>query len=706
MIRGGIFFRRDRIMCRIGHFALLVILLAPWVMGESSFSTFSTSQLQAPGSGTVRLEKMGDDKVQVSSHYWILEFDLKNGGVLKSIVFPHGSGKNLLLDSLSSSVGPWSERNSPTTNFASSRDGDVLQLTFSGAMAKPDRLAGPVEYETQWSISGFTVRLDQRIRLKEEMNISTAAIGSLTLRGELDEFGLRRGPEADSDPRKQAPASFGRIEGKGDHFIDEHHAPIYLLFFQRGVEGLDLSMASDLDSWEKGFAGSAGSGHYAASATSDGSGLLIRRQPLSLPRPVRVQKGEYTFSYYLGLPRLVEKSNRKWRHLSFGNHPWPSDSDIHQWAENGVNVVRLHNDYTEDENFWHDGAWPPYDQAGMSELRRVIATCHKFKIKVIPYFSIHELHPKAPGYQENEQAWKRTNDQVGTVYHNLWGKGEFGAQMCPLSGWLERRKKDVKAAYSELGFDGIYYDWVWGMSCNNKNHNAQLHLGTDGIVDFLAWTRRLIGPEGILVLHLYGQMPSISLENYADLVVNMEEYSDSEKMMKMADVPLVTYLAESIPRSPCPSYRKDRGRELNQNNIAHLVSLGMFPWSDPQEEGYPDALTLFRTFLPYKLEDFKLHDALTDRVKTGWEDVYGAVYASPEQALIILSNTANQPRKKVIWRVIPGDLGFVNMPQEILVKDTLAKTQQHWPISALSDGSLETELSPYQYKVFEITSIR
>ncbi len=693
-------------MKKVGHFTLFLILLAPWALCEGSFSPLSTAQLQVPGSGPVRLEKMGEDKVQVSSLYWILEFDLRNGGVLDSIVFPHGSGKNLLLDSLCSSVGPWSERNSPTTNFASSRDGNVLQLVFSGAMAKPDRLPGPVEFENRWIITGFTVRLDQKIRLKEDMNISSAAIGSMTLRSDLDEFGLRRGPEADNDPHKQAPAAFGKIEGKGDRFIDEHHAPIYLLFFRRGLEGLDLSMASDLETWESGLAGMAGGGHYEASVTSDGFGLLIKRQPLSTPRPVRVGKGEFTFSYYLGLPRLVEKSNRKWRHLSFTNHPWPSDSEIQRWAENGVNVVRLHNDYTEDENFWHDGAWPPYDQAGMAELRRVVATCHKFKIKVIPYFSVHELHPTAQGYRENEQAWKRTNDQAGSVYHNNWGKGEFGAQMCPLSGWLERRKKDVETAYRELGFDGIYYDWVWGMPCNNKNHNARLHLGTDGIVDFLAWTRRLIGPEGILVLHLYGQMPSISLENYADLVVNMEEYSDSDKMMKMADVPLVTYLAESIPRSPCPSYRKERGLELNQNNIAHLVLLGMFPWSDPAGEDYKETLKLFRAFLPYRLEDFQLHDALTHSVKTGWEDVYGAVYASPEQALIILSNTTDQPRKNVVWRIAPEKLGIRSMPREILVKDTVSKTQHQQPVSALSDGSLETELGPYQYRIFEITPIR
>jgi len=78
------------------------------------------------------------------------------------------------------------------------------------------------------------------------------------------------------------------------------------------------------------------------------------------PSPRHIRPGEYSFSYFLGLPRIVEKSDRKWRHVSFGNHPWPSDADIAHWAESGVNIARLHNDYAPDENFWHDGAWPPY----------------------------------------------------------------------------------------------------------------------------------------------------------------------------------------------------------------------------------------------------------------------------------------------------------------------------------------------------------
>jgi hypothetical protein len=31
----------------------------------------------------------------------------------------------------------------------------------------------------------------------------------------------------------------------------------------------------------------------------------------------------------------------------------------------------------------------------MAELKRVIASCHRYKIDVVPYFSIHEFHPKS-----------------------------------------------------------------------------------------------------------------------------------------------------------------------------------------------------------------------------------------------------------------------------------------------------------------------
>jgi hypothetical protein len=664
---------------------------APVLAGAPDFS--------APGGGEIQLQTDEGNRVVVQSQYWRLEFDLRNGGVLDTIVFPHGSGQNLLLQPLVTSVGGWSDRDAPTVTLRSSTQGNLLKLEFSGRLAAVGRQAGPVGFRTTWTISPFMVRADHTLIFSQEVPAASVSIGSTTLRRDLDEFGLRIGPGDDPDPGQSAPATFGKIPGENVAFVDRHHMPLYLLLFRRNVEGFDLTTASDIETWEKGLTGRPGLGHFSAALAGDG--IQLTRQPLSVHRPVNIRPGEYTFSYFLGLPRIVEKSDRKWRHVSFGNHPWPSDADIAHWAESGVNIARLHNDYAPDENFWHDGAWPPYDAQGMAEMRRVIATCHKSGIKVVPYFSIHEFHPTAEGYQQHESEWARTVGPLTTVHHNFEGKGEFGAQMCPLSGWLDRRKHDIEKAYRELGFDGIYYDWVMQLPCDNPKHNPKLHLGTDGVIDLLAWTRRLIQPQGTLIVHIYGLMPSIAFENFGDLVVNMEEISDTESFMHMGQAPLVTVLAESIPRSPCPSYREDRALERNRNNISQLVVLGMFPWAGGVTDNVTEAtLKLFRAFRPYQLEDYLFRNADSGVIRTGWDDVYGALYFKPSQALVVVSNTSPEPRKNIVLRVQPDALAFHS--GHLAVTDTVTGKAVTVDTSALTDGSLVMQLDGYEYRILEV----
>jgi len=683
---------------RVGQ--LLILLLCATAAASRSHD------VSAPGGGTVRLAVAEKDRVKVSSDYWWLEFDLRNGGRLDTILFPHGSGKNVLAAPLCTYVDHWSDGSAPEPRFRSEKKGEVLTLEFSGHLGTVGREPGPVEFQTRWTLSPFVARAEHTLRFTGDLMVRRVGIASTAVRRDMDEWGLRVGLTDDPDRRKMAPASFGKASRPGELLFSEHHTPLYWLLFQRDKEGFDLTMASDLAAWESGLAKRGGVGLFEIRVADDDRSLRILQEPLSVPHPLKVAKGEYTFSYYLGLPRIVDKANRKWMHLSFGNHPWPSDEEIRRWADAGVNIVRLHNDYAEDENFWHDGAWPPYDEKGMAEMKRVIATCHKYNIQVVPYFSIHEFHPKAQGYAETENAWKRSVDQAGTVFHNLIGKGEFGAQMCPQSAWLDRRRQDIEKAYRELGFDGIYYDWVMTFACNNKNHNEKYHIGTDGVIDLLAWTRRLIAPKGTLILHLYGKMPSIAFENFADLVVNMEEISGAEKLMRMEEVPVVTLLAESIPRSPCPSYRKDTPRERNQRNIAHLAVLGMFPWSGGTGgEVYEETLKLFRAFKPYRLENYKFHSALTGVVRTSWEDVHGAVYGRAEPALVVLANTEAGKRKNVVWRVKPEALGLAQSTRAA-VKDTASGQVQTVPWSALSDGSLVTELSGYEYRIFEVSAVR
>jgi hypothetical protein len=666
-----------------------------------SLLSAASPNIQAPGGGAVQVNAVAGDRVTVTSPYWEVSFDLRNGGVLDRIVFPHGSGKNLVVTPFRSYVNQWSDANAPATEVKSSCDGQIATLVFTGRMGAAGREPGPIAFETTWTLSGFVVRADHKLSVPADLQTSAIGIGSGAVRSDLSEYGLRVGPADDPDRNKQSPASFGKA-GEADRIlIAEHHAPLYMMLFDRGVEGLDFLTGSDLGTWESGPARRPGLGRYEARRAGDR--IEIAREPLRVPDPVRVGKGDYVFSYYLGLPRIVEKSNRKWRHLSFGNHPFPSDAEVERWATDGVNIVRLHNDYSEDGNFWHGAAWPPYDEKGMTELRRVIAACRRNRIQVVPYFSIHEFHPEADGYKTHETEWKRANDQAGTVYHNAAGKGEFGAQMCPHSGWLDRRKRDIERAYRELGFDGIYYDWTGALACNNKAHGTGLHTGADGIVDLLAWTRRLIAPGGPLIVHIYGQMPSITIENFGDLIVNMEEITDDEQLMKIRDIPLPTVLAESIPRSPCPPYRADRSLERNRNNIAQLIVLGMFPWTSPLEsEAQQATLNLFRTFRPYRLEDMRFRNALSGAVRTAWPDVYGALYSGSEQALAVVSNTSSAKRKNVVWTVKPELLGF--HAGRVTIRD--AAQTRTVDASALEDGSLATELGPYEYRVFEIRPTR
>jgi hypothetical protein len=127
----------------------------------------------------------------------------------------------------------------------------------------------------------------------------------------------------------------------------------------------------------------------------------------------------------------------------------------------------------------------------------------------------------------------------------------------------------------------------------------------------------------------------------------------------------------------------------------------MFPWSGPGE-ALEVTLKLFHAFQPYRLEDYRLYSPLSGAVHTAWNDVYGAVYAKPDQALVVISNTSGQARKSVVWTVKPANLGFGSSLTSVTVKDTKSGKVQTLPLSGLQDGSLSTELGGYEYRVFEV----
>jgi len=179
-----------------------------------------------------------------------------------------------------------------------------------------------------------------------------------------------------------------------------------------------------------------------------------------------------------------------------------------------------------------------------------------------------------------------------------------------------------------------------------------------------------------------------------------------EEMLTLDRIPVFTILGESIPRSPCPSYRRDRGLERNRNYIAHLVVLGMFPWGHaPQDSAYEETLKLFGAFRPFALESYRLHSILARAVQTGWEGVYGAVYASPERALVVLSNTNPDKRKNVVWRVRPEVLALAR-DNGFRLRDVTSGGVRRITSADLTDGSLTVDLDGYEYRLFEVLATK
>ena len=68
---------------------------------------------------------------------------------------------------------------------------------------------------------------------------------------------------------------------------------------------------------------------------------------------------------------------------------------------------------------------------------------------------------------------------------------------------------------------------------------------------------------------------------------------------------------------------------------------------------------------------------------------------------MVVQNTGGERRKNVMWRVRPESLGF-GRGTMVKVKDNTSGQSVTVPWSALEDGSMNTELDGYEYRLFEI----
>jgi hypothetical protein len=647
---------------------------------------------------SVIAERDSENRIEVTSSYWQIGIDLGRGGTIDSVVFPYGSGRNLIVNPFHISVDGVQDIAGPVASSAIEQTDHGVRIVCTGDLGEFDGSPKGISYRHVYEMDDDVCLIRSILSFEQEIRARTIGVSEASFSSTLDEFGYRPSPWDDElEGGKWSRASWGRIAVNAWPVVESDHIPVYLMLFKRYVEGFDWSPFSKFGQWEEQLSGSRGQSYFRLLGQKDRQCIDLECKVLQAREPIAISPGSYEYAYYFGLPKIMERTPRKWYHIAFGNHPWPSDATIEKWAEAGVNVARLHNDYVSDGDFWHDGAWPPYGEEGMKELRRVIGACHEQGIKVVPYFSVHELHPISPGYEHVDE-WCRTMAPDQTAYHNHVRNGEYGVQMCPQSDWLNTLKANVEKAYRELSFDGIYYDWMHYMPCMNASHSSAVHTGVDGVIEMGRWTRDLIEPDGILILHIYGDFPSIPIGNMADLLVCMEETSNQETIYyHWQSLPLATVLGETVPRCPCPPYRRDHNELRTKSLIAQLSVMGMF-----QCQSSDQALRFFSKFSRYPLQEYAFRGPWTKIVETSESAVAGAIYFKSEHAVIVLSNTQDTPASGVQWRLNLVDIGWAKQDKYHLVAPDGDYESRDVSAEQLSGNGLVVSLSPLEYVVIEI----
>jgi len=592
-------------------------------------------------------------RLVVQSRFWQVTHDPEKGGCITEIKFYNGSNKNILMNPISSHFGTFWDvlDDKAVINLAEEGLNVVVRVT-GGLKDRNGHTASGIKFEYIHEYREGHVKVTRKYGFDREVEIPEVGIGCMDIIPELRDFAARPSHVSADDTYRTSVASWGEVDLGDKVAFEDKDIPLYMGVFRRGVEGIEFLPGADLEEWSK-LIGEKDRGRFQIWGGLNPKSIRILIEPLisrtGAHDGIRLS-GEYTFASYMGLPKIPEKVPRKYMHMAFGNHPWPSDDEIRRWAYSGVTIVRLHNDYHPSGDFWHDGSWPPYDERDMSELRRVIDTCHRYGIKVVPYFSLYEINPKSDAFAGGYVAWRRTIDERATLIETYPPTHYYGFGMCLKSGWKEFLKGYVKKVVKILGFDGIYYDYSQYWFCNNKLHCKGDHTSIEGLIDFMEYTRDLLGEDGVMLLHQSGWWPSVLIENYADGHIMFEDNVEWHEIPAIDEFPpnaLHLTFMNVAPKIPCPIVGVPDREEGAWDLCAKCSVLGAFPWGIGP--GSRPFMVLFEAFRAFDLSQFRFADYTVGCVKASDAAIKGAVYYNEEMVLVVLANVRGKRVQGFKW---------------------------------------------------------
>jgi hypothetical protein len=673
-----------------------------------------------------------DGAILVDSGYWKVRHDLRHGGCWDSVTFRHGSGRNLIEapagsrirvlephpTSDNSSPFFYEERNdpSPFVNVESGPEGPVVVVegTYQLAAAPPSGSdvpqALPIRFRRRYEYRDWgLVACELEIIADQDRNdvVEVCALDLLLREGMTDVL-FRDNPISSSVSDLCVMGHWHRIEPDWRP-VSARYVPMHLCCFEQGSEGIEFLPASNLSAWDKAFTAEPGLGYFLVGPDwSDPRRTLISVCPYCVAyrrNPTRVA-GRTTVRYYLGLPfvKPAETVHGRSFHVGTGSD-WVSDAELERLAKAGVEIVRFHNDYREDGPFWHDGQYPPYNPAGMAELRRIIDTCHRLGMKIVPYISCKEFHPEAEDFPANAAAWRREAGPEFRELHTWYGSGEFGQLMCLESGWLEFRKQSIERILSDLPWDGLYFDWCTSHACRHGDHiaGADYHHDQDTLLDLMFWCRRRVGPEGVILTHLSG-LPQIVIVNMSTATLIYEEQAGIAHPPNPLEFPAQVRFMPIALQHMCPWGAP--GSDDNRLCAMNCMLAGAPPiLTAPirEKDLSKDLMAEIELLAGENLGTYSFLSAWDAPASTGADGVYAAVWHRPGRMLVYLANLTPR-RVRGAVRVDPNLAGWKSgraaLAGQATPRGAKAKKLE------LTAGALKTKGAPYSLAPWQSMVLR
>ena len=668
----------------------------------------------------VKRDKPAKGDITVVSPWWRVAHYKRCGGAIAEIVFPEGTGRNILIAPIASYLCVDGRRyvhnrdRSATLRVVSATAHDVV-LEATG-MLRPEQQAKMNRHIRFRCVYHYT---PWWLKRTVEFHIGSSAV-KVTRVGVLE---LNARPELDQMGDKPCVIRWQKAVFPGPTLLVSNRIlPSGVLLFQRGVEGIDFMPNSDLRAWRSQIVGRPDTAYVAVEGNPQGGPRLVV-EALRTNTPVHVH-GTLRYTHYLGLPCVRKYLPRVYRPCYLGHNRWGTTLLLRRLAEHGVNVAIV--------GFGEGGFgyFVPSDRQFCKTVRDFIRSAHACGIRVVPFtapnFPLKRLPPKCKQYFDE---WVQRGKKLEPVAGPTWFY--FCYEAPAFRAYLQ---KGFSRMLREFAFDGLYCDGFYPMGpCYNDSHGPVPHACWDGLVKFARWMREsLLGSSKLLWAHT-GYYPSFIIDNLCDMTWVFEEVNFwCNKEGRVCSLDRIAEMAEVVPNTqrvlditPINGWMTYRGEGVDglhwdtrhvRAYMARLALCGLFSIATSCKGGARSAddllarlsghLQLARVFRDFDLSKFQFADWRAQSVAIADSPaVRCAVYWNQKEALIVVANPESLDHVQCRVRVLPDRLGWSDAPRFILrqLPDREASMVSH---NFLVHQGVKVRLKGFDYCVLHLRPVQ